>query len=370
MNRRTLLKYLAFSTLTLPLILNANENIQKNKNAKLILIELKDGNDGLNTLIPYADPLYYKHRPNITIQEKDVLKLNANLGLHPSLKELKELFDLGEIAIFQGVGYENPNRSHFRSIEIWDTASKSNEYLDDGWVKSIKIQNTSNIKGDVLGAEYGPLSGFENGIIKIENINSFLNKSKKLPNNLYLSSNNDALEHILRTEIEIKNSALKLEEKLKNTKPLKHSFEKNNFAQQMHIATQLINAKTNIPFYKTSLASFDTHQNQLNPHANLLKQLSQAIYTLRQNLIESGEWENTTIMTYSEFGRRVEENASKGTDHGTASVHFVIGGNVQGGLKGVYPPLSQLDSNRDLIYTTDFKEMYSFSDRHETAKLM
>ena len=131
----------------------------------------------------------------------------------------------------------------------------------------------------------------------------------------------------------------------------------------MNIATKLINAKTNIPFYKISLGSFDTHQNQLNPHANLLKQLSQAIYTMRQNLIESGEWENTTIMTYSEFGRRVEENASKGTDHGTASVHFVIGGNVQGGLNGVYPSLSQLDTNGDLIYTIDFKEMYSFSEK-------
>ena len=289
------------------------------------------------------------------------MKLNANVGLHPSLMELKELFDLGEVAIFQGVGYENPNRSHFRSIEIWDTASKSDEYLDNGWVKSIKIQNTSDIKGVVLGGEYGPLSGFENGIIKIDNINSFLNKSKKLQNNLYLSLNNDALEHVLKTEIEIKKSALKLEEKLKNAKPLKHSFEKNNFAQQMSIATQLINAKTNIPFYKISLASFDTHQNQLNPHANLLKQLSHAIYTMRQNLLENDEWKNTTIMTYSEFGRRVEENGSNGTDHGTSSVHFVIGGNISGGLKGIYPDLAVLDKNGDLKYTTDFKKMYSYA---------
>ena len=311
MNRRTLLKYLAFNTLTLPLILNASQNIPKNKNTRLILIELKGGNDGLNTLIPYAQPLYYHYRPNIALHEKDVLKLNANVGLHASLKEVKELFDLGEVAIFQGIGYENPNRSHFRSIEIWDTASNSDEYLDDGWIKSWSTSPSTSgstrgsIKGVVLGGEYGPLSGFENGIIKIDNINSFLKKSKKLQNNLYLSSNNDALEHVLKTEIEIKKSALKLEEKLKNTKPLKYSFEKNNFAQQMKIATQLINAKTNIQFYKVSLGSFDTHQNQLNPHANLLKQLSHAIYTMRQNLLQSGEWENTTIMTYSEFGRRV-----------------------------------------------------------------
>lgn len=363
MNRRTLLKYLAFNTLTLPLILSGREDIPTNKNSQLILIELKGGNDGLNTLILYADPLYYHYRPNIAIQEKDVLKLNANVGLHPSLKEIKELFDLGEVAIFQGVGYKNPNRSHFRSIEIWDTASKSDEYLDDGWLKSVKTSTASDIKGIVLRGEYGPLDGFENGVIKIDNINAFVNKSKKLQNNLYLSSKNDAFEHVLRTEIEIKKSAFKLEEKLKNTKPLKHSFEKNNFAQQMNIATKLIKAKTDIPFYKTSLASFDTHQNQLNPHANLLKQLSQAIYTMRQNLVESGEWENTTIMTYSEFGRRVEENASKGTDHGAASVHFVIGGNVQGGLKGSYPSLSKLDKNWDFIYTTDFKEMYSFTQK-------
>ena len=359
MTRRNFVKMITFSTVVLPFL---NLKALSSKNHKLILIELKGGNDGLNTLIPYSNPLYYKYRPNIAIPKEQVLKINDEIGLHPSLKYIKELYDKKEVSIFQGVGYENPNRSHFRSIEIWDTASKSDEYLDEGWLKKYIPKNSSSIKGVVLGGEYGPLSGFDSGIIKVQNINSFINKSKLIKKNKAFKNSNKALSHILNTEKEIIKSANILKEKLKDSKTLSFSFEKNNFAKQMQIATKLINTDIGIPFYKLSLGSFDTHSNQLPIHARLLSQLSNAIYTMRENLIESEEWENTTILTYSEFGRRVEENASKGTDHGTAAPHFMIGGKREGGkLIGKYPSLSNLDKNKDLIYSTNFIKIYNFS---------
>ncbi len=356
MTRRNFLKTITFSTVVLPFL---DLKAFSTKNHNLILIELKGGNDGLNTLIPYSNPLYYEYRPNIAIPEEQILKINEEIGLHPSLKYFKELYDKKELLIFQGVGYENPNRSHFRSIEIWDTESKSDEYLDEGWLKKHIPKNSSSIKGVVLGGEYGPLGGFDDTVIQIQNIDDFIKKSKLIKKDKITNKTTQALEHILNTEQEIINSASILKEKLKNNKPLSFPFEENNFAKQMQIATELINANMNIPFYKLSLGSFDTHINQLPAHAKLLSQLSHAIYTMRENLIESNMWQNTTIMTYSEFGRRVAENASKGTDHGTAAPHFIIGGNIKGGkLIGKYPSLSKLDKNGDLEYTFSMNDYY------------
>lgn len=356
MTRRNFLKTLTFSAVALPFL---DLKALSSKNHNLILIELKGGNDGLNTLIPYSNPLYYKYRPNIGIPEHQVLKINQEVGLHPSLKYLKDLFDKKEVSIYQGVGYENPNRSHFRSIEIWDTESKSDEYLQEGWLKKHIPINSDSIKGVVLSGEYGPLSGFEDGVINIENINAFVKKSRLIKKNKSSLDYNKALTHILNTEEEIVDSAFILKERIKDSKPLSFPFEKNNFAKQMQIATQLINTDINIPFYKLSIGSFDTHINQLPSHARLLSQLSHAIYTMRENLIESNMWQNTTIMTYSEFGRRVQENANKGTDHGTAAPHFIIGGNISGGrLFGRYPELNKLDENGDLKYTFSMNDYY------------
>ncbi|MEA1983001.1 MAG: DUF1501 domain-containing protein [Campylobacterota bacterium] len=359
MTRRKFLQKISLSAFLAPYLLHANEHVKSVKRKNLILIELKGGNDGLNTVVPYANPLYYKYRPTIAIAPEKLLKLNDRVGLHPSLKQIEKLYRDGEVAIWQGVGYKNPNLSHFRSIDIWDTASKSDEYLQSGWLKKHIPKGERAIEGIVLGGEYGPLSGFDQGVIKIKNINSFLNKSKNISRDSYYITDNSAHNHILRTEQEIAQSNNFLKEKLKKTQKLSFHFEKNSFAKQMSSAAKLINLGADIPFYKLSLKSFDTHQNQLKPHANLLHQLSEAIYTLRENLLKSNEWKNTTIMTYSEFGRRPKENANGGTDHGTASVHFVIGGDVKGGLRGEYPSLDSLSKNGNLEYTTDFKEMYS-----------
>ena len=360
MKRRTLLKLVTLSSISYPFSIFAKKLNEVNKNKHIILIELKGGNDGLNTIIPYNDPLYYKYRKNIAISKKKVLKINEDIAFHPALKDLKNIYDKKELCIFQGLGYENANRSHFRSIEIWNTASKHHEYLDTGWIENVNFPSTQNKNAVVLSGGYGPLTASDS-VIKISNISKFLKQAKKFgAKNYNKSYKNNALGHILKIQNQIKDGSKSLSKKLKNAKELKFPFKKNNFAKQSELLCKLINANANIGFYKLSLGSFDTHQYQLKAHEKLLHNLSTNLNLIRKNLLHSGEWENTIIMTYSEFGRRVKINSSKGTDHGTASVQFVLGGNIQGGLKGKYPSLNNLDDNYDLKYTTHFKEMYEF----------
>ena len=358
MNRRTLLKLIALNSITFPFSVQAKNSEFSTTHKRLILIELKGGNDGLNTVIPYADPLYYKLRPKIAIQKEHVLHINESIGFHPSMKAMKNIFEKNELAIIQGIGYPKPNRSHFRSIAIWDTASNSQEYLDNGWLNTLTLtQDINLLRGVVLGGEYGPLSGQTKGIIKLKNIKGFVQQSRQIKGRISLTSNNDALIHILKTELEIRKSANVLRKSLVE-EDLAFPFKKSSFGKQMRTTTQLINSGTITPFFKVSLDSFDTHTNQAKKHANLLKELSEGISTMRKNLIASGEWDNTVIMTYSEFGRRAAENANKGTDHGTAAPHFVLGGKVQGGIYGEHPSLKSLDTNHDLIYKTDFRSLY------------
>jgi len=358
MNRRTLLKFIALNSLSIPLLLEANsKNSTKRKN--FIFIELKGGNDGLNTVVPYKNKDYYRHRPNIALKKSDLLPLNSELALHSSLKSLKDIFDEKELAVVQGLGYPNPNLSHFRSIEIWDTASNSQEYLDSGWLSSLIPNDNKLLNGIVLGGEYGPLSNIQNGIIKINNIQRFLQQSKQIKGRISIIEENSSLLHILQTETEIQNSANILRKSLKNSGKLPFSFKKSKFGKQMSIAAELISSNINTPFYKICLESFDTHTNQLNRHARLLNELSEGISTMRKNLIENKKWGNTIIVTYSEFGRRVSENANRGTDHGTASPHFITGGKVKGGIYGKHPSLKLLDKNNNMIYTTDFRSLYA-----------
>ncbi len=357
MNRRTLLKWTALYAAALPFALYGKE-AKGAKQRHLILIELKGGNDGLNTLVPYSDPLYYQLRPKISIPKKKLLPLDDSLALHPSMGATKKIYENGDMAIIQGVGYPDPNRSHFRSIEIWDTASGSNQYLDKGWLESLSPKEQAKLQAVILGGEYGPLSGAERGIIKINNIQGFLNQSRHIHAQIYMTGDNDALTHILKTEAEIRQSADILSRYFDKNRALPYPFAKGNFGRQLKVTAQLIRSGIDTPFFKLSLGSFDTHINQKPKQARLLKELSEGIAALRQNLIESGKWKDTVIMTYSEFGRRAAENASRGTDHGTAAPHFVTGGAIKGGLYGDQPPLEHLDKNGDLVYTTDFRSLY------------
>ena len=360
MQRRDFLKQLSALgvAVSFPTFLEAN-NFPKGKT--LVLIELKGGNDGINTLIPYANPVYYQKRKDIAIKKEEVIKINDYVGFHPSLKKMSKLYKKGELACMQGVGYPNANRSHFRSIEIWEAASGVDEYFENGWVSdALHVERDShNLDALVFGKDsLGPMYGKGINTLIISEPDKFINSAKKLSQTEDIKTKNSALQHLLETQKRIENTKEMFAEKLISTKKLtKDRFEKNAFAKALYHSARVIVSEMDVPVIKLSLGSFDTHSNQTKKHAKLLENLGNGLSDLRDVLKEYGKWDDVLVMTYCEFGRRVQQNASKGTDHGKATVHFALGGGVKGGLYGKYPSLSNLD-NGDLKYNLDFRSMY------------
>jgi len=357
MKRRDFLKYCGALGLSFPL--GQFAHAETPHASTTILIELQGGNDGLNTVVPYADDRYYELRPNIGMKHNEIISLDRQLGLHNALEPLMPIWEKKQFNIMLGVGYQKPNLSHFRSIEIWNTASLSDQYLEKGWIANLLNKDSTHaINGLVLGGQYGPLTGTDK-TLQIRNVEQFLKQSKNIPHEQLHQTRNPALNHLLQTQSIIDQAADTLKTQLKPLQaPVK--FEKNAFARQMALATQIIQSNLNIPAIKVRLNGFDTHANQKPTQARLLKILAQSIATTEKALQASGHWNKTTIMTYSEFGRRAKENGSKGTDHGTAAPHFILGGAVQGGLSGKQPSLKDLDNN-NLKYTTDFKTLFSMA---------
>lgn len=337
----------------------------------LILVELKGGNDGLNTIVPYADPDYRVLRKRIGIDRERVLAMDEHTGLHPALVPLLPLWHEGHLAIVQGVSYAQPNLSHFRSIEIWNTASRSDEYLRDGWLTRAFAQSPvpGGFAADALvigSAEMGPFAGGARAVALV-NPAQFAQASR-LIKPVALREGNPALAHILDVENEIVHAALKLKPH-SGELVLKTSFPSGAFGAGVKTAMQALSsadtpggqpiAGQGIAAIRLTLNGFDTHQNQPGQHAALLGQLAQGLMAMRSALVELGRWDDTLIMTYAEFGRRPRENESNGTDHGTVAPHFIAGGRVRGGLYGVPPALSRLDGNGNLPVGVDFRELYA-----------
>ena len=327
----------------------------------LILVELKGGNDGLNTVVPYADPLYAQLRPTLAVPSGEVLRLDQRTGLHPALQPLLALWEKDELAIVQGVGYPQPNLSHFRSIEIWDTASNSGEYLGDGWLAramkaGVAAKGAFTAEGVRIGSnDFGPLAGAR--AVSLNNPEAFVEQARLAAP--HEARGNRALQHLLRVEADVSQAAdgLRAERHSFAT-----SFPQGAFGNGVRAAAQVIasqRGRGGVPVLTLTLGSFDTHQNQANPHANLLRQLAQGMAALRGALTELGAWDRTVVMTFSEFGRRPRQNQSNGTDHGTAAPHFVAGGAVRGGLYGQAPDLSRLDAAQNLSFSTDFRQLYA-----------
>jgi len=334
---------------------------------KLVVIQLSGGNDGLNTVIPYRNDLYYSNRPGISIPKNKLIDLNGELGLNENLSPLKSLYDKGNLSIINNVGYPNPNRSHFRSTDIWHTASSASEYLDSGWMGRYIDQ-------------YGkkPYSGIEvddslSLILKGRTINGVATKdAKKMFNNAktpffskvletqteaHLSEHN--LGYLYKTMVGAKSSAKYIYETSKTTTSTK-SYPKNPFAKQLKTTAEFINSKLDTKVYYVSMGGFDTHANQANRQARLLKTYSEAMEVFVKDLEASDSFKDTLILTFSEFGRRVQQNAASGTDHGAANNLFIIGKDLnKPGLYNDSPDLSNLDNNGDLKYTIDFRSVYA-----------
>jgi uncharacterized protein (DUF1501 family) len=324
----------------------------------LVLVELKGGNDGLNTVVPYADRAYYELRPRLGIPRDQVLQLDGATGLHPSLEPLMALWAGRELAIVQGVGYPGANLSHFRSIEIWETASKSTEYLADGWLSrafaAVPTPRSYAADGVVVGgAGMGPFAGGATRAIALTNTEQFLRQARLAAP--AAQAGNVALAHILRVEQDIVQAAANLN----GDYPFATQFPATAFGNAVRTASQVIASKAGVAAVKLSLGGFDTHSGQAGPHARLLKDLADGLVALRSALAEIDRWDRTLVMTYAEFGRRPRQNQSNGTDHGTASAHFVTGGRVKGGLYGAAPALSRLDGNGNLPFAVDFRDLYA-----------
>jgi uncharacterized protein (DUF1501 family) len=328
----------------------------------LVLLELNGGNDGLNTVIPYTDPLYYESRKRIAIPRDQVAPLSHSLGLHPSLSPLLPMWQKHEMAVVLGVGYPKPNRSHFRSIAIWETASDSDQYLDEGWMARLFRESPPPdgfaADGIVLGnGQAGPLSGPQVRVVSMEKPEQFLNQSRGLPAEIQQNFTNPALEHILDVENDIRKAAAALGDRLRKAPLFQTSFPKSRIGSHLEVAAKLIAAGTPAPVLKLNHGSFDTHSGQKDRQARLLKELGEGLAAFQSALKEVGLWDKVMVMTYSEFGRRVRDNDSSGTDHGAAAPHFLMGGQVKGGFYGKQPSLTHL-ADGDLHYHVDYRSLY------------
>lgn len=368
MLRRDLLKFAA----TLPLLWLAPrpselfaaspETARGRWDRILILVELHGGNDGLNTLVPYSDERYYQARPHLAIPRARVLQLSPSVGLHYALEPLMPLWEKQQLAIIQGVGYPDPNRSHFRSIEIWDTASASQQVLDEGWLarlfETYPLPEAFATDGILLGQrDGGPLSGKTVRTIALHDPQQFLRQAGHVKA-VEQSSTNRALAHILQVQRELTHAAGDLAAHLQQAPPLQTAFPVSPIGRQLETAAQLLAAKVPVAVIKASQTGFDTHAGQLGHHERLLKELAEGLVAFRQAMGQAGLWDRVLLMTYSEFGRRVGENASAGTDHGTAAPHLFLGGSVKGGLYGSMPSLNDLQEG-DLKHRVDYRSLYA-----------
>ena len=359
----------------------------------LVVLQLAGGNDGLNTVVPYADDTYHRTRPTLALHDEQILKLDDYVGLNPKLTGLKSLYDEGHLAIVQGVGYPNPSRSHFRSTEIWETASDARRNETNGWLgryfdnccsgadatvgvaigeempQAFAAKNPTGITfsrpeqfrwrssepgyGHVTTEEsfFRQLNGSDEEDMPTGNgrgsISALSGKAR---------SDLSTLEFLQRTALDAQLSSdkvLAIARKYKSTVP----YPQGQLASSLNIIARMIAGGLTSRVYYASHGGFDTHAGQINTHTRLMSEFNDAVRAFVADLKQQGNFQRVLLMTFSEFGRRVAENANGGTDHGAAAPMFVLGGAVKAGLLGKYPSLVDLDRG-DLKFNTDFRSVY------------
>ena len=328
----------------------------------LILVELQGGNDGLNTVVPFRNERYKQLRPKIGLKPKNIIELESHLGINSALAPLTEAWEDGDACWILGLGYPKPNRSHFRSIEIWETGSDSDEEIADGWLaRMLKDHSDPHRAADGIvigGGDTGPLFGNDLRVLNMDDPEDFSKQARTVPEVAQGKDARKALEHLIEVQKDINKAAGIIDDKIKSGPNHGVRFPDTRFGRRCSVAADLVASGVPCPVIKLSIGGFDTHSDQLNKHSRLLAELSGGLSALRQALKATGIWERSLISTYSEFGRRARENGSQGTDHGTAAPHLVMGGAVQGGFAGRYPDLGKLDKD-DLIHTTDYRRLYA-----------
>lgn len=324
----------------------------------LVFIQLNGGNDGLNTFIPYDSPLYYDLRTKIAINKNDVLSRNRGMAFHPALKDFATMQQNGDLSIIQNVGYPEPNRSHFRSQEIWQTASDSNQYVSNGWLgRYLDLQckehePTAGVNFDSI--DNLSLKGNEPNSITVKDPNRF--KMRTDYDDAAKLSDNPQLDFVRKIANSVSEGSDDIQKALaKSTSEI--SYPKTGLGKNLEWISRLIKGNLNSKVYYTSQNGYDTHDNQINIHQRNLTELNDAVYSFYSELKKAQLLQNVTLVVFSEFGRRVRDNGN-GTDHGTAAPIFIIGGNNKGKIIGNNPNLADLD-NGDLKYEVDFRSVYA-----------
>ncbi len=362
----------------------------------LVVLQMAGGNDGLNTVVPYADDTYHGARPRLRLAADQVLKIDNHIALNPRLTGFKSLYDEGHLAIVQGVGYPNPNRSHFRSTEIWQTASDADHTVSEGWLgryfdnccsgadptvgvaigeetpqafasknptgvtfsrpeqfrfRSSEPDNGKMSAEEMFFRQLNEAGGGEDGGTAASNTGGSIGAIPgKTRNDL------STLDFLQRTALDAQLSSdkvLAIARKYKSTVP----YPQGQLAASLNIIARMIAGGLPTRVYYASQGGFDTHAGQINTHQRLMGDFNDAVTAFVADLKQQGNFERVLMITFSEFGRRVQENANGGTDHGAAAPMFVFGGAAKAGLFGKYPSLTDLDHG-DLKFNTDFRSVY------------
>ena len=361
---------LATASMMLPKFLKAFEkgNMVPPGNKIMVILQMSGGNDGLNTVIPVRNDLYYKARPKLGIDKSKAVLVNDEVGLHPALTGFRDLFDDGSLGILNAVGYPNPDRSHFRSMDIWQTATDSNQYLTTGWI------------GRYLDAQ---CQGCDKPTqaIEIDDVLSLAMKGEQVkglalrdPKRLYGTSNEkffkdvlknhtattneEPVDYLYKTMAETLSSADYIFKQSK-LHPTTADYPKTGLGSSLKTIASLIFSDINTKVYYVSLGSFDTHVNQEAQQQRLFTEMNDAVAAFVKDMKANNRFNDVMLFTFSEFGRRVQQNASGGTDHGTANSMFLVSGGLsKKGLLNPIPSLSDLDQG-DLKYKVDFKDVYA-----------
>lgn len=369
-NRKQFLQVgsLATASIMLPKFLKAFE--QKNMvppgNKVVVVIQFSGGNDGLNTVIPVTNDIYYKERPKIAIQKAEALNLNGDVGLNPALEAFKGLYDDGDLAILNSVGYPNPDRSHFRSMDIWHSASKADEYVYTGWLGRYLDHQCAGCDKPTQILEIDDMLSLalkgnnKNGLAFTDPRRLYSSSNERFYKDINKShqSSEETVDYLYKTMAETLSSADYIFKQSKLS-PSSVSYPATELGKNLKTISSLIMSDINTKVYYVSLGSFDTHVNQEAQQKRLFTELNDAVKAFTADLKKNGRFEDVLMMTFSEFGRRVSQNASNGTDHGTANNMFFIGGGLkEKGLLNDMPNLADLNEG-DLKHKVDFKNVYA-----------
>jgi uncharacterized protein (DUF1501 family) len=359
---------LATASFMLPKFLKAFEKpaMVPPGNKVVVVIQFSGGNDGLNTVIPVRNDIYYKERPRLGIKKESSLLLTDEVGLNPALEAFKGLYDEGNLSILNSVGYPNPDRSHFRSMDIWHSASESNEYVNTGWIGRYLDAQCKGCDKPTQALEVDDVLSLA---LKGEQSKALAFKD---PKRLFSSSNEkyykdinadhvkgeETIDYLYKTMSETLSSADYIYQQSK-LHPTNQIYPATNLGKDLKTIASLIFSDINTKVYYVSLGSFDTHVNQEGQQKRLFTELNDAVKAFTTDLKKNNRFDDVLMMTFSEFGRRVSQNASGGTDHGTANNMFFIGGGLkQKGIINAMPDLSDLNEG-DLKYKVDFKNVYA-----------